>query len=851
MKKILWALSLMSAMTFADVHPALQQAIDTKNYKQAENLIKNVGIKDIYCPETLAAKDADKIYGKVFVDSIGYLLKNCDASFSRTYLEYKCANGKDKNMCLNLVNLTDPNSWPESYAKQFCTKKNVEICAAAVERIPIEKSVPYLKAIKANQLADMKGKNNTVAKAVSECRELCEMGRKFKLSGQIDNDIFRKRQEWRRATSLRDQQWIEQQIRSLEKDKIAIRSDDYCIKKCPGSSQSKSELEKFSHYYFERAFYALSHKVYLYYKNESNPIIPELAENWSIVDKLIDTSLDFFLKSVKDAGSQDLLNADLGLLNIILERQKELAKLYPYVITKRFVMDTLKASFANGKNIKESDQLFYCKIYPSLEKETEKLFGTKIINCKLLIEENQKILKPCHEGDLPLKDGKFHCVEGPNGWEYKRVYHEKRVGKYVVMDEHDSDTETQKCPEGWHSPSSKEMEYIKKNVVNQPISCLKNENEQENGECAEEAEGECFEEYCCNKGKFRKGSNLELTVGKICTASMQDSLLLVGEIGFLCRNNVWEELQGIEVKIGEKCNYKNAGLFAQGYVCALGKWREQTIEESATGKLCKSDNQGEFVGAYVCDENKWRIQTKEERVTGITCSSRTSNEFINGFVCRNNPNTKNWNWEDASKYELLTQMVCSSGNYGKKKNGYLCDENFGWIKDLNYGKIKDKRDGRVYRTIKIGKQEWMAENLGGESLYGFKEVVCPDGWEIPSKKDWIKMFKTIGGKEKGEGEFESVKDKLLAEKVGGSNEYGFTAVEFDFWTSTKSKFEGYDLLFVTLKPKERKKDDSHIGYLSRRGSTEPQKDKLDGEIIWFRADGPWKSGKHKVRCIKD
>lgn len=103
MKKILWALSLMSAMTFADVHPALQQAIDTKNYKQAENLIKNVGIKDIYCPETLAAKDADKIYGKVFVDSIGYLLKNCDASFSRTYLEYKCANGKDKNMCLNLV----------------------------------------------------------------------------------------------------------------------------------------------------------------------------------------------------------------------------------------------------------------------------------------------------------------------------------------------------------------------------------------------------------------------------------------------------------------------------------------------------------------------------------------------------------------------------------------------------------------------------------------------------------------------------------------------------------------------------------------------------------------------------
>jgi len=29
MKKILWALALMNAMTFADVHPALKEAIDS------------------------------------------------------------------------------------------------------------------------------------------------------------------------------------------------------------------------------------------------------------------------------------------------------------------------------------------------------------------------------------------------------------------------------------------------------------------------------------------------------------------------------------------------------------------------------------------------------------------------------------------------------------------------------------------------------------------------------------------------------------------------------------------------------------------------------------------------------
>ena len=87
MKKIILALMLMSAFVFADVHPALKEAVDSKNYKQAENLIKNVGIKDVYCPATLSAKDADKIYGKVFAESIDFLLENCDLYFSKTYLE--------------------------------------------------------------------------------------------------------------------------------------------------------------------------------------------------------------------------------------------------------------------------------------------------------------------------------------------------------------------------------------------------------------------------------------------------------------------------------------------------------------------------------------------------------------------------------------------------------------------------------------------------------------------------------------------------------------------------------------------------------------------------------------------
>jgi len=153
----------------------------------------------------------------------------------------------------------------------------------------------------------------------------------------------------------------------------------------------------------------------------------------------------------------------------------------------------------------------------------------------------------------------------------------------------------------------------------------------------------------------------------------------------------------------------------------------------------------------------------------------------------------------------------SGGNNGGSSGGSSSPSGSSPSGGIKYGEMKDD-NGKTYKTVKIGDQTWMAENLnfdvpdnntnvcwknepdncqrwgklynwatamGIDNRYTYEEWngsdvkhrgICPSGWHIPSDADWDVLITAVGGKE-------TAGTKLKAtSSEGGTDEFGFAAL---------------------------------------------------------------------------
>ena len=113
------------------------------------------------------------------------------------------------------------------------------------------------------------------------------------------------------------------------------------------------------------------------------------------------------------------------------------------------------------------------------------------------------------------------------------------------------------------------------------------------------------------------------------------------------------------------------------------------------------------------------------------------------------------------------------------------------------GRFTDSRDSKTYKTVKIGKQTWMAQDLEyytssgswcygndssncdklGRRLYNWQAATegCPAGWHLPSADEWAELINYLGGANVAGGKLKAKKGWNNSDS-SSTNSSGFSAL---------------------------------------------------------------------------
>ncbi len=204
----------------------------------------------------------------------------------------------------------------------------------------------------------------------------------------------------------------------------------------------------------------------------------------------------------------------------------------------------------------------------------------------------------------------------------------------------------------------------------------------------------------------------------------------------------------------------------------------------------------------------------------------------------NQPAARSMGLVDTLRFTWNSRVVARIPLANLDTSGFVVkigtDTSVAWNEFIAYGSLYDPRDGQVYRTVKIGSQTWMAENLnykpiGADSgwcyinskdscvkygrLYTWAEVmglpdscnarvcgnrvhsklngICPIGWHVPNDTEWTAMQWVVDST----GNTGGTKLKSLNgwnEFGNGTDVYGFRALPGGYFNGSSFDLVGID-----------------------------------------------------------